>query len=122
VLELHGLSIHIRVQLYWINGHCSIIRNEKADSLAGLESKSDFYGSEPCLLVSKALITCKTEELLIPSHSSHWNLTSHARLSEHLHTMGLASDLICAACGIDEILVYRPWANMRRALCYAMFC
>jgi ribonuclease HI len=38
--SLQGFSIHNRVQLFWVPGHCGIIENEEADGLAGVESKS----------------------------------------------------------------------------------
>jgi hypothetical protein len=33
-------------------------------------------------------------------------LTGHARLNERLHRMSLASDPLCAACGIEEESAY----------------
>jgi ribonuclease HI len=44
--SLQGLSIHNRVQLFWVPGHCGLIGNEEADSLAGVGSKSRFCGPE----------------------------------------------------------------------------
>jgi ribonuclease HI len=41
--SLQGLSIHNRVQLFWVPGHCGIIRNEEADGLAGVGSKSSLF-------------------------------------------------------------------------------
>jgi hypothetical protein len=67
--SLQRISTHNRVQLYWVTGHCRIIGNEEADGLAGLGSKSDFYESEPCLPVPKALLTHLTEKWLVASHS-----------------------------------------------------
>jgi ribonuclease HI len=46
--SLQGLSIPNRVQLFWITGHCGIIGNEKADGLAGVGYKFNFYRPEPC--------------------------------------------------------------------------
>jgi ribonuclease HI len=43
--SLQGLSIHNRVQLFWVHGHCGIIEIEKADGLVGVGSKSDFCGA-----------------------------------------------------------------------------
>jgi ribonuclease HI len=34
--SLQGFSIHNRVQLFWVPGHCGIIGNEEADSMAGV--------------------------------------------------------------------------------------
>jgi ribonuclease HI len=45
---LQGLSIHNRVQLFWVPDHCGIIGNEKADGLAGVRSKSSICEPEPC--------------------------------------------------------------------------
>jgi ribonuclease HI len=33
--SLQGLSIHNRVQLFWVPGHCGILGNEEVDGLAG---------------------------------------------------------------------------------------
>jgi hypothetical protein len=46
--SLQRLSIHNRVQLFWVPCHCIIIGNEEADGLAGVGSKSNFCGTEPC--------------------------------------------------------------------------
>jgi ribonuclease HI len=40
--SLQGLSIHNKVQLFWVPGHCGITGNEETDSLAGVGSKSSF--------------------------------------------------------------------------------
>jgi hypothetical protein len=37
--SLQGLSIHNRIQLFWVPGHCGIIANEEVDGLAGVGSK-----------------------------------------------------------------------------------
>jgi ribonuclease HI len=62
--SLHGLSIHNRVQLLWVPGHCGIIGSEKTDDLAGMASKSNFCGPEPCLPVPKSLMTRVAKEWL----------------------------------------------------------
>jgi hypothetical protein len=54
-------NIHNRIQLFWVPGHCGIIANEEADGLAGVGSKSNFYGPEPCLRVPKSLMTRMTK-------------------------------------------------------------
>jgi hypothetical protein len=79
---LQGLSINNRVQLFWVLGNCSIIRNEKADALAGLGSKSNFCGPEPYLLVPKSLMTRVTKKWLSGNHLSYWNLVSGCRQSK----------------------------------------
>jgi hypothetical protein len=53
-----------------------IIGNEKADDLAGVGSKSNFCGLEPCLPISKSLMTRVTKEWLSGDHLSYWNLLS----------------------------------------------
>jgi ribonuclease HI len=54
--SLPGLSIHNRVQLFWVPGHCGVIGNEKADGLVQLRYKFNFCGPEPCLPVPKSLM------------------------------------------------------------------
>jgi hypothetical protein len=67
--SLQGLSIHNRVQLFWVpgqSGHCGIIGNEEADSRAGVVSKSSFSGPKPCLPAPKSLMTrVKKESFLL---------------------------------------------------------
>jgi hypothetical protein len=46
--SLQELSLHKRVQLFWVPGPCGIIGNEEADGLAGVRSLSSFYGPKPC--------------------------------------------------------------------------
>jgi hypothetical protein len=55
--SLQGLSIHNRVQLFWVPGHCGIIESEEADGLAGVGPQSSFCGPEPCLPVPRSLLT-----------------------------------------------------------------
>jgi hypothetical protein len=116
-------------------------------------SKSSFCGLEPCLPVSRSLMTRVTKEWLSSNHLSYWNLisgctmfamlpclklarflknlhrtklgvligllTGHVRSNKQLHTIGLLSDLTCAACGIEEdstlhfICVCPALANLR---------
>jgi ribonuclease HI len=47
--SLQQLSIHNRVQLFWVPGHCGIIGNEETDDLAGVGSKSNSLFSRPKL-------------------------------------------------------------------------
>jgi ribonuclease HI len=68
--SLQGLSIQNRVQPFWISGHCGIIGNEEEDALAGVGTKSNFYGSEPCLPVPKSVITSVTKKWLSGNHLS----------------------------------------------------
>jgi ribonuclease HI len=68
--SLHGLFIHNWVQLFWVPGHCGVIGNEEADSLAGVESKSNFCWPEPCLPVPKSLMTRVTKKWLSRYHFS----------------------------------------------------
>jgi hypothetical protein len=91
-----------------------IIGNEEADDLAGVGSKSNFYGLEPCLPVPKSLMTPMTKEWWSGNHLSCWNLVSGCRQSKvwikrlsdrsdnRTRPMGLLSDPTCAACGIKE--------------------
>jgi hypothetical protein len=74
--SLQGLSIHSKAQLFWVPGHCSIIGNEVADSLAVMGSKSSFCGPEPCLPVPRSLMTRVKKEWLSGNHLSYWNLVS----------------------------------------------
>jgi hypothetical protein len=69
--SLQGLSIYNRVQLFWVHSHCGIIGNEEADGLAGVGSKSNFCGPEPCLPVPKSLMTSVTKEWLTGNHLSY---------------------------------------------------
>jgi ribonuclease HI len=62
--SLQAVSIQNRVQLFWVLGHCGIIANEAADEMVGPGSKSNFYGTEPCLPILKSLITRVTKEWL----------------------------------------------------------
>jgi hypothetical protein len=80
--SLQGLSIHNRVQLFWVPGHCGIIRNEETDGLVGVGSKSSFCGPEPCLPVPRSLMTRVTKEWLSSNHLSNWNLVSGCRQSK----------------------------------------
>jgi ribonuclease HI len=80
--SLQGLSIEIRVQLFWVAGHCGIIGNEEANGLAGVGLKSNFCGPEPCLPVPKSLMTRMTKEWLSDNHLSYWNLVSVCRQSK----------------------------------------
>jgi ribonuclease HI len=80
--SLQRLSIHNRVQLFWVPGHCGIIENEKADGLAGVGSKFSFCGPEPCLPVPKSLMTRVTKKWLSGNHLSYWNLVSGSRQSK----------------------------------------
>jgi hypothetical protein len=84
--SLQGLSIHNRVQLFWVSGHCGIIGNEEADGLVGVGSKSSFCGPEPCLPVPKSLMTRMTKEWLSGNHLSYWNLISGCRQSKQNKT------------------------------------
>jgi hypothetical protein len=34
--SLQGLSVHNRVQLFWVPGHCDIIGNDEADGGSGI--------------------------------------------------------------------------------------
>jgi hypothetical protein len=77
--SLHGLSIHNGVQLFWVPGHCAMIGNEEVDGLAGLGSKCNFCGPEPCLPVPKSLMTRVTKEWFSGNHLSYWNLVSECR-------------------------------------------
>jgi hypothetical protein len=77
-----GLSIQNRVQLFWVSGHCGIIGNKEAESLAGWGSKSNFCGLEPCLPVPKSLMTRVTKEWLSGNYLSYWNLVSGCRQSK----------------------------------------
>jgi hypothetical protein len=72
--SLQGLSIHNRVQLFWVPGHCGIIGNDEADDLAEMGSKSSFCGPEPCLPVPRSLMTRVTKEWFSGNHLSYWNL------------------------------------------------
>jgi ribonuclease HI len=56
-LVLQGLSIQNRVQLFWVPGHCGIIGNEKVDGLAGVGSKSNFYGPGTLFARPKVTVT-----------------------------------------------------------------
>jgi ribonuclease HI len=58
-----GLSIHNRVQLFWVPGRCGIIGNEEADGLAGVGSKSNFFGPEICLPVPKSVMKRVTNDV-----------------------------------------------------------
>jgi hypothetical protein len=80
--SLQGLSFHNVVQLFWVPGHCGIIGNEKADGMAGVRFKSSFFGPEPCLPVSRSLMTRVTKEWLSGNHLSYWNLISGCRHSK----------------------------------------
>jgi hypothetical protein len=66
--SLQGLSIHNEVQLFWVPGHCDIIRNKEADGLAGVESKSSFCGPEPLLPVPRSLMTRVTKKWFSGNH------------------------------------------------------
>jgi ribonuclease HI len=77
--SLQGLSIHNRVQLFWVPGHCGIIGNEEVGGLAGVGSKSSFCGLEPCLPVPRSLMTRVTKEWLSSNHLSYWHLVSGCR-------------------------------------------
>jgi hypothetical protein len=74
--SLQGLSIHNRVELFWVPGHCGIIENEEADGLARVGSKSRFCGPKHCLPVTKSLMTRVTKECLLGNHLFYWNLVS----------------------------------------------
>jgi hypothetical protein len=78
--SLQGLSVHNRVQLFWVPGHCGIIRNEEADGLEGVGSS--FCGPEPCLSVPRSLMTHVTKEWLSSIYLSYWNLVSGCRQSK----------------------------------------
>jgi hypothetical protein len=80
--SLQELSIHYGVQLFWVPGHCYIIGNEGADSLAGVGFKSSFCGPEPCLPVPRSLMTRVTKEWLSSNHLSYLNLVSGCRQSK----------------------------------------
>jgi hypothetical protein len=80
--SLQGLSIHNRVELFWVSGHCGFIGNDEADGLAGVGSKSKFCEPEPCLPVPRSLMTRVTEEWLSGNHLSYWNLVSGCRQSK----------------------------------------
>jgi hypothetical protein len=80
--SLQGLSIHNRVQLFWVHGHCGIIGNEKADGLTRVGPKSSFCRLEPCLLVPRSLMTRVTKKWLLSNHLSYWNLVSGFRQSK----------------------------------------
>jgi hypothetical protein len=67
--SLQGPSIHNRVQLFWIPGHCGIIGNEEAHDLVEVRSKSSFCGLEPCL--PRSLMTRVTKEWLSGNHLSY---------------------------------------------------
>jgi hypothetical protein len=57
---LQGLYIHNRVQLFWVPGYCGMIGNEEEDGLAGVGSKSNFCGPEPCLSALHFICVCST--------------------------------------------------------------
>jgi hypothetical protein len=78
-LVLQGLSIQNRVQLFWVPGQCGIIGNEEADGLAGVGSKSNFYG--PGTLFTRPKVTV-TKQWLSGNHLSYWNLVSGCRKSK----------------------------------------
>jgi hypothetical protein len=81
--SLQGPSIHNGVQLFWLPGHCGIIGNEEADGLAGVGSKFNFCGLEPCLPVPKSLVTRVTKKKwLSDNHLSYWNLVRGCRQSK----------------------------------------
>jgi hypothetical protein len=77
-----GPFIHNRIQLFWIPGQCGIIGNDEADGLAGVGSKSNFCRLEPCLPVSKSLMTRVTNEWMSDNHFSYWNQVSGCRQSK----------------------------------------
>jgi hypothetical protein len=62
--SLQRLSIQNRVQLFWVPCYCGIYGSEKVDGLAGVASKSNFCGPEPCLPVPKLLMTRVAKEWL----------------------------------------------------------
>jgi hypothetical protein len=68
--------------LFWVPGHCGIIGNEEAECLAGVDSKSSFCESEPCLPVPKSLMTRVSKEWLSGNHLSYWNLVNRCRQSK----------------------------------------
>jgi hypothetical protein len=73
---LQGLSIHNRVQLFWVPGHCGIIGNKE-----GVGSESNFCGPDSFLTVPKSLMICVTKGWLSGNHLSYWNLVSGCRQS-----------------------------------------
>jgi hypothetical protein len=102
--SLKGLSIHNRVQLFWVLGHCGIIGNEETDGLAGVGSKSDFYKvwrKRPCLKLARFLRNLPRTKFGVLIGL----VTGYVRLNKHLDRIGLLSDPTCAACSIEEELV-----------------
>jgi hypothetical protein len=70
--SLQGISIHKRVQLFWVLGRCGIIGNEEADGLAGVGSKFNFCGIEEesalhFICVCSTLTNLRTQILLCVS-------------------------------------------------------
>lgn len=88
---LRELSLKNKVNLFWVPGHCGILGNEIADSLARKGSEADFIGPEPFFGVPDCSLKMELKFWEMSMVQSIWNNTDTSRQAKRFIVPGAKS-------------------------------